>query len=180
MSSSPNHSPSKQQSFLGRGPQRLAEPEKELRFTRTRQAAQFFVLTAVLAMVSLGTFSAMFSKWGPNDPDFEQFCWLALIPLPFAALTLRFAIRCIRHAYILLSPLGVEIFPFFKPEKNLQIIFWAEIHAAEFHPSSPLLTLHTDANHTSGIVATLAPISPTHRQLLKAALDKRLAPVNDK
>lgn len=164
----------------GLGFRRVTEPEKELRFTRTHQATQFLILTAILITISLGIFSSMYSKWGPNDPDFYKYVWLCLIPLPIAAVVMKVAIHCIRHAYILLSPLGVEIFPFFKPEKNLQVIFWAEIHGVDFSSATTRMTIHTDSDHTSGIVATLTPISPAQRQLLKAALDNRLASVNDR
>ena len=157
--------------LFGLSPKSVAESHKELRFTRTRQASQFFILTAFLMMLGVASFVALFASWGPNDVDFHFYAWFCLLPLIPSYFTLRLAIHCVRHAYILLTPMGVEVFPFFKPEKNLQIIFWQEVHS--FDITSFLLTLHSSPEKTSGTVLTLKPLATAQISLLRKAIEAR-------
>ena len=157
--------------LFGLSPKSVAESHKELRFTRSRQASLFFLFTAFLLMLGVGSFVALFASWGPNDADFSFYAWLCLLPLIPAYFTLRLAIHCIRHAYILLTPLGVEVFPFFKPQKNLQIIFWQEID--HFDLTTALLTLHSSSDKTSGTVLTLKPLAAAQISLLRKAIEAR-------
>ena len=157
--------------LFGLSPKSVAESHKELRFTRTRQASQFFILTAFLLMLGVASFVALFASWGPNDVDFHFYAWFCLLPLIPSYFTLRLAIHCVRHAYILLTPMGVEVFPFFKPEKNLQIIFWQEIDS--FDITAAELTLHSSPEKTSGTVLTLKPLAAAQISLLQKAIKAR-------
>jgi len=80
---------------------------------------------------------------------------------------LRMGIRCTRHAYLIVTPLGVEIFPFFKAEKNLQIIYWSEVADAEVSPDLSRMTLHFNREKKSGVVVSLNPIPRERRALLE-------------
>jgi len=84
----------------------------------------------------------------------------------------RLAWHCARHAYILLSPIGVEIFPFFRPAVNMQVVPWAQIVAADINDGQ--LTLHFSAEKTSGIHLSLSPIPKDRRELLAKAIRGRL------
>jgi hypothetical protein len=148
----------------------VAEPHKELRFTRARQAVPFWIaasmcLAATLALSVIGTYRH-------ENPDLPHPLW-ALLPATLAVLLIRIALRCTRHAYIILSPLGVEIFPFFQPAKNMQLVPWAQITDAE--AGDHFITLHFDADQQSGIHLALDPIPPKARPLLQKALLGRLA-----
>ncbi|MEO1857707.1 MAG: hypothetical protein ABGY95_10155 [Rubritalea sp.] len=157
--------------LFGLSPKAVAESHKELRFTRTRQASQFFILTAFLLVLGVASFVALYVSWGPKDLDFRLYAWFCLTPLIPSYFTLRLAIHCVRYAYILLTPMGVEVFPFFQPEKNLQIIFWQEVDSFDISPS--LLTLHSSPEKTSGTVLTLKPLAPAQISLLRKAIEAR-------
>lgn len=150
----------------------IAEPEKELRFTRARQATLFFFLTAVCLMLAIGSLFAAFLNLGWTDYYFQKNWWLALLPLIPAFIFLRTALHCIRHAYIILTPMGIEIFPFFKPQKNLQVIFWSELHSTETKDEN--LILHNNPEKTSGTIITLKPLTENQIPLLKKAITARL------
>ena len=151
------------------GPKTVEEPHKELRFTRGAQGARFASIAALLGgtAVVLLLLNAL-----PRDPIVPW--WSALLPLPLALLLGRLAYRCVRHAYILLTPLGIEIFPFFNPRQNLQVLYWSEIADAEVDEHEQLV-IHFDAEHTKGVVASLAPVLRNRRPLLKRAIDGRIS-----
>ncbi|MGE9267544.1 MAG: hypothetical protein ACQKBY_05570 [Verrucomicrobiales bacterium] len=150
-------------------PKPVEEPHKELRFTRVRQAQLFFVLTAVCLVVALLIFLSL------GNPSLSW--WMVLLPLLPAALSARIALHCTRHAYLILTPLGIEIFPFRQPEKNLQVRYWSEFAAADFSEDLSRLTLHFNAEKSAGLVLSLAPLAETQRELLEKALVARLAQV---
>ena len=147
----------------------VAEPQKELRFTRAGQAPFFMVLAAVAFMAALVFF--LLAPYRADHPALPQPAW-GLLPLILALGLARLAWHCARHAYILLSPIGVEIFPFFRPSATMQVIPWAQIVAVDVDNSR--LTLHFTAEKTSGIHLSLAPIARDRRELLAKAIRGRL------
>jgi len=150
-------------------PKDVAEPHKELRFTRSAQAQGFFVIAAVaIAFGLLITITALM-----GHPNFHW--WM---PLPFfllAGFLVHFSMRCARHAYLILTPLGIEVFPLLKPEQNLNLVYWTQLHSADFNDDLTLLKLHFDKEQTGGVVLSLKPIPEKQRPLLKKALEGRLA-----
>ena len=90
-----------------------------------------------------------------------------------AALFFRLAFRCARHAYIILTPLGIEIFPFFNSRENLQVLYWSQIADSELNDRNELV-IHFNEEQTSGVVASLAPITPSRRILLERAIKGRM------
>jgi hypothetical protein len=94
----------------------------------------------------------------------------ALVPLAPAAVSFWIAAHCLRHAFIILTPLGIELFPFWRPARNMQVIYWAEIETAVISPDLKIFTIKCRG---SEIMATLAPISSTGRLLLKRAIEGR-------
>jgi len=149
------------------GPQKLAEPEKELRFTRARQAGIFYAAAVVCFTASMAVFILSTQDWGIEAPLLHGWLWLCVPGLLLSFLALRMGIRCTRHAYLIVTPLGVEIFPFFKAEKNLQIIYWSEVADAEVSPDLSRMTLHFNREKKSGVVVSLNPIPRERRALLE-------------
>ena len=154
-------------------PKTVAEPHKELRFTRAGQAQGMFIAaTVAFAFTLLITIT-----WFMGHPDFRW--WM---PLPFlvrAWLLAKTPPPCPRHAYIILTPMGVEIFPLLKPEKNLNLIYWTELDHADFNEDLTLAKLHRNAQESSGAVLSLKPILAKQRPFLKKALEGRLAEKTD-
>ncbi len=150
------------------GPKTVAEPHKELRFTRAAQAQGFWIVSAILIALAI----LLLTTWASGHPSFSW--WMALPPIVIAALVIRFALHCTRHAYIILTPLGVEIFPLKNPESNLHLIYWTELVGADFNADLSILKLHRDAEKTSGVVLSLKPILEKQRPLLKSAIEGRL------
>lgn len=148
----------------------VAEPHKELRFTRAGQAAVFWMGAAVAA--TAGLVFLLLIPYRSEHPELPHPGWSA-IPIILAWVLTRLAWRCARHAYILLSPIGIEIFPFFRPDANLQVVPWAQIDDAEVNDTR--LTLHFNPEKTSGIHLSLAPLSRNARQLLAAAIRGRMS-----
>jgi hypothetical protein len=149
----------------------IQSPEKELRFTRSGQATLFWLAAAVLAMVGITLLViAVYRDFNPQLPN----PW-ALAPLVLAVLLARVAISLTRHAYLILTPMGIEIFPFFRPAKGMRMILWQEIDHAEIDEKSTRLTLHHDAAKTSGIHLSLTPIRADRRPLLAKAVLGRVA-----
>jgi len=154
-------------------PKTVAEPHKELRFTRAGQAQGMFIAATVAFAFALLTAIT----WLIGHPDFH---WWT--PLPFLVLAwvlARIALHCTRHAYIILTPMGVEIFPLLKPEKNLNLIYWTELDHADFNEDLTLAKLHRNAQESSGAVLSLKPILAKQRPFLKKALEGRLAEKTD-
>ncbi len=149
-------------------PKEVAEPHKELRFTRAGQAQTFIVAAAVAFAFTL----LLAITWLMGHPDFSW--WMPLIPLAIAAFMVRLASRCARHAYLILTPLGIEIFPLIKPEKNLNLVYWTQLEDAEFDQELETLKLHYNEDKTAGAVLSLKPILPKKRPLLKKAIEGRL------
>ncbi|MCF7676198.1 MAG: hypothetical protein K9N23_09310 [Akkermansiaceae bacterium] len=153
-------------------PRKLQSPEQEIRFTRSGQAPLFWVASAVLVGVAVTMVAC--SLYREVNPELPHPAW-ACLPLLLAYGSARIAIRLTRHAYLILTPLGLEIFPFFKPSQNMQLVTWNEVHEAELNPNLTLLTLHHDATKTSGIRLSLKPIQAGIRPLLARAISGRIA-----
>lgn len=143
----------------------MKAPEKELRFTRARQAVPFAILGVLLALTALG--AGILSWWQLKNPPPW---WLALIPLTLSAGAFWLAWRLTRHAYVLLSPVGVEIFPFWNPVKNFQLLPWGTIASAEFPEHGPWLVLTLAGYEDSKVILTLDPIPLKARPLLVRAV----------
>jgi len=163
-----------------RDPGRVAAPEKELRFTRARQAKCFFFLS--VASLTTAMVVLALAIWGRGmEPPLLGDCWWLCLPALLVCLwMLRIALRCTRHAYIILNPLGIEIFPFYKPEENLRVIYWSEIGHAEVIRNR--LIVRFAGKSGGGVVVTLDPVAEASRVLLAKAIagviEKRQAKVD--
>jgi lysylphosphatidylglycerol synthetase-like protein (DUF2156 family) len=152
---------------------KIQSPEKELRFTRSGQAAVFWVMAAVLAAGAITLLAT--SIYRDINPLLPHPTW-AILPLTLAAVLARFAMGMTRHAYLILTPLGIEIFPFFRPAEGMHLVIWQEIAAAEVNSKTTQLTLHHNAEKSSGIHLSLTPIRADRRSLLAKAVIGRVSP----
>lgn len=153
-------------------PRPLQAPEKELRFTRSGQAPLFWIAAAMLvagAVTVLGCW-----LWRDINLRWTHVLWV-LAPLVPAVALVRVALHLTRHAYLILTPLGIEIFPFFRPAERMQLVAWGEIADAEINADLTQLTLHFNVGKTSGIHLSLKPIRADLRELLVIALGGRLS-----
>jgi hypothetical protein len=140
-------------------------PFKELRFTRSRQAVTF-VIAGVVFLCAAGALLLWWLQW----VDRPRWLWLAaLVPLALAWGCLRAAVLMTRHAYLLLSAIGVEIFPLFRPSQNMQLVSWTEIEHAEVSADHRLLTLCLAGG--GKIFISLDPVKHTTRPLLARAVE---------
>ena len=152
-------------------PRKILAPEKELRFTRSGQAPWFWMAAAVFACVTVTLLAcAVYRGVNPRPP---HPAW-ALLPLVLAVAAARTAVRLTRHAYLILTPLGIEIFPFFRPARSMRLVSWQEIADAQIDADLTLLTLHHNAERSSGIHLSLAPIRQDLRVLLAKAVAVRV------
>ncbi len=152
---------------------KIQSPEKELRFTRSGQATLFWLAAAVLVSVAVTLLATAYYR--DINPAVPHPLW-AVLPAAFAAFMVNTAIQLTRHAYLILTPLGIEIFPFFRPANGMRLVTWQEIAAAEVDENLTRLTLHHDAGKTSGIHLSLRPISKERRTLLAKAVIGRVSP----
>jgi len=158
--------------LLPSGPKSIAEPEKELRFTRAGQAPLFYIIAALTVAAGIGLIILSTQKWGMDAPPLQNWWWLGIPDLLIGFWFFRLGMRCSQHAYLILTPLGIEIFPFFNAQKNLQVIYWTQIAEAEVKDGK--LVLHFSEQKNSGVVASLHPIPTQQRDLLKRAVDGRM------
>jgi hypothetical protein len=82
----------------------------------------------------------------------------ALAPLAAAACLARTALRLTHHAYLILTPLGIEILQFFRPAAGMQRVMWNELRDSETDSALTRLTLHRNPEKTSGIHLSPKPI----------------------
>jgi hypothetical protein len=145
----------------------ISEPEKELRFTRSGQAVQFCILGAVSFSIAV---TLLASAWYRDiNPELPHPAWaLVFVALGIGAFWL--ARHLTRYAYLILTPLGVEVFPFFKPSKDMQLVTWQEIAEAEVSEDGKLLSLHFNRERTAGMHLSLRPVRRNLRSLLAKAV----------
>ncbi len=150
----------------------IQSPEKELRFTRSRQALAFWILAALCVAGAVTLLAS--SAYRDVNPALPHPLW-ALAPVAVAALAVKLAWHLTRHAYLILTPLGIEIFPFFRPAAGMRLVSWQEISDAEADDALECLTLHYNVEKTSGIRLSLRPIPREKRTLLAKAVSGRVS-----
>lgn len=137
----------------------------ELRFTRARQAITMFAWGFGLLLASAGLFVLHFQRH--THPPSIVWGFLPILP---GILLLWLTWTHLRHPYLALTRVGVEIYPFFLPARNMNLILWQQIAGTEVSDSPAQLVL-TRADCADGkIFITLDPIAPPQRQLLARAL----------
>ena len=128
----------------------LTDKAMEVRFTRSRQAISWWLMAAFTFLVGLlaVVMALLPAPWG--RPELQSFWWLLPFLLGFCYWCIRVGLRCVKHAYLIFSPVGVEIFPFSDPENKLDVVSWAQIDHFEMRGCN--LILHFDEECTRGKV----------------------------
>ena len=145
----------------------VANPEKEIRFTRSGQARLFAVLGAICLGVAFTLVAPLL--YGHQSPIHSL--W-TIPPLALASGLFWLSFHCGRHAFVILSPVGIELFPLIRPSKNYRLWSWAEFYHAEIQKNR--LYLHNDAEKTSGAVISLSPLTASGRELFVRAIEGRM------
>jgi len=154
-------------------PQKVGAPEKELRFTRARQGNPFWMVGIFFFVVACGIAAASTKFFSPpSGHRIVENGWWALVPLALAIACFWAAIHLTRHAYIILTPIGVEIFPLLFPSKNLNVVYWPEIEGISFDDARRQMVI--DIAGGSKIFLTLAPIRKDRLDLLVLAAEGRM------
>ena len=152
-----------------------SDPGKELRFTRSAQAVHFTAAAilcacAVFALLTLGLW-----PWHPDGSPFLSIWWPGLLPVVPMFAFLWLAVFCASHAYIILSPVGVEIFPFRNPVENFRLVAWQQIRHFRVEGRDLILEFG-DAPGQGGVVLSLRPLRRDQQELLVHAIDQRISP----
>ena len=150
----------------------VSEPQKELRFTRSGQAVIFSVLGAVF--VGIGVTILATGIYREINPELPHPAW-ALLCFWLAGCSLWLAWHLTKHAYLILTPLGLEIFPFYRPAQGMRLITWQEILAADIDEKEKWLTLHFNEEKSAGMHLSLSPVRRNLRALLAKAVLGRVA-----
>jgi hypothetical protein len=143
----------------------MEKPFKELRFTRSHQAITFVIAGALFLCATAGLLLLWWQRL-----DSPPSVWWALLPMTAAWGCFRLAVHLTRHAYLLLSSIGIEIFPFLRPAQNMQLFSWAEIQHAEVSGDERFLVLTLAGYEDAKVIISLAPVKPAARPLLAKAV----------
>ena len=147
----------------------VADTDKEVRFTRSRQAVLWMVLSAFGALtIFVGVIATLLPSSG-GAPELKAYWWAVPILAVWTWFCGRIAYRCLKYAYLIFSPIGVEIFPFGKPEAKLDVVSWGQIDHLEIH--GDFLYLHFNKEETGGKAISLKPISPKLRPLIERVVE---------
>jgi hypothetical protein len=149
----------------------IADPQKELRFTRSGQAVAFCVAGAIFCGVAATLLATAYYR--DTNPELPHPAWAAPC-FVFALVAFIVARHLTKHAYLILTPMGLEVFPFFRPQTGMQVVFWQEISAAEIDPGEKLLTLHYNTEKSAGMHLSLSPVRKKLRSLLATAVIRRV------
>ena len=137
----------------------------ELRFTRSRQAVVSLAWGLGCLLLSLGLFILHFQRF--THPPALGWGFVPLLP---AALFLWLAWHQLRHPFLVLTRIGIEIYPFFLPARNMHLLLWQQISHSEIIAEPPQLILTRADAADAKIFITLAPLVPRQRELLHTAL----------
>ena len=137
----------------------------ELRFTRSRQAMKMLAVGLVFWLASVALMATAYHNFN------HQSWWWAVVPAVPALLFCWLAWSHLRHPYLVLTRVGLEIYPFFLPSRNMNLILWQQIARTEVTTSPPLLTLIRADQADGKIFITLDPLQPTQRRFLSRALE---------
>ena len=142
--------------------------KRELRFTRNRAGAILtaagFLLVATAAFLQLTGYDTI-------TPYLPAPLWAmqaaALVP---AVLCLAAGCRCLKHAAVIVTPVGVEILPFLRARRAMQWFFWQQIRSADREGGR--LNLRLADGSTAAI--SLRPMTAASRDMLAHAVRQRV------
>ena len=142
--------------------------ERELRFTRNRAGA--VLMTAGFLLIATAAFLQL-TGYDTITPYLPAPLWLmqaaALVPAVFCLAAGR---RCLKHAAVIVTPVGVEILPFLRARRCMQWHFWQQIRSAD--RKGARLNLHLADGTTAAV--SLRPMTDASRDMLVHAVRRRI------
>lgn len=142
--------------------------ERELRFTRNRTGA--VLMTEGFLLVVIASFLQL-TGHDTITPCLPAPLWIMEAGALFPAILCMYAgSRCLKYAAVIVTPLGVEILPFFHPRRNMQWHLWQQIRSAERKGCRLTLRL---ADGTAAAI-NLRPLKPASRGMLVHAIQQRI------
>lgn len=143
-----------------------ANASAELRFTRNQQALMpvLLALLCFLGAVFCCFYGIMNAEWGIA----HEWKWFAagFLLIALSVGLFMFAYRCLRHAYLILSPVGIEVFPLWKVDQHFRVFHWSEIKALYFDDA----VIKIDLKQGGGAVLTFAPLAEKAKKMAQQAL----------
>ncbi len=142
--------------------------ERELRFTRNRSGAILMAAGFLLIAIALFLQITGYDTITPYLPaPLRLMQATALVP---AVVCFSAGSRCLKHAAVIVTPLGVETLPFLRTRRNMQWYPWQQIRSAE--RKGGLLNLHLADSSTVSI--SLRPMTAASQSMLVHAVQKRV------
>ena len=142
--------------------------KRELRFTRNRVGAILtaagFLLAATAAFLQLTGYDTI----TPYLPA-PRWAMQAAARVP-AVLCLAAGHRCLKHAAVIVTPVGVEILPFLRARRAMQWFFWQQIRSADREGGRLNLRLADG----STVAVSLRPMTSASRDMLVHAVRQRV------
>lgn len=145
--------------------------QKEIRFTRNAQALHFFVLALLFFCLGAGLYLVSLDFWSVSQEPLLQQSWYGLLTLPFILGFLWLGVHLVRHAYLIFSPVGIELFPFFFPSKNMEVLYWAEVQDVRLTADKKMMEVTLTGEPERKVFVTTAPLDKASRLLLEHTLD---------
>ncbi len=118
--------------------------ERELRFTRNRQAFGWMTLACTFFTTAL--FTAFYITMVDDLYYTKVFYWYAALQLVVSGALFYYATYCLKHAYVILSPVGIDVLPIIYPSKRLKFIPWDSIY--DISLSGAKTNLHLNSGKT--------------------------------
>jgi hypothetical protein len=97
--------------------------------------------------------------------------WPGTIPIALAGLLFVWAFRLVRQPLLILTPVGLEVYPFVRPERNMQLILWAEIDSLELDSRRHWLVITLANAADRKVFVSLRPLTRSARVLLERAIE---------
>ena len=145
---------------------------KEIRFTRNAQAAHFFIAALFFLCVGTGLYIASWDFLYDSKEPLLQRSWYGLLTVPFIGISIAVGIHLAKHAYVIFSPVGIELFPFFFPGKNMQVLYWSEVRHVELSPDQRMMEVTLSSPDERKVFVATAPLDIPSRILLARTITR--------
>jgi hypothetical protein len=144
----------------------------ELRYTRAGQSVAF--LAAGILLLSLGAGLGLLG-WHWDDKTMPAPLlptpWLGVAPVALAAFFFWWAGRLVRRPLLVLTPVGIEVYPFIHPDDNMQLVLWAEIDTIEIDAGRRWLVITRSDTAGGKVFVSLRPLTGPSRLMLARAVE---------
>lgn len=141
--------------------------EKEIRFTRNAQAVHFFGAALFFLCVGVTLYLVSLDVWTVSQEPLLDSHWWGLIALPFIIGSAAAGVHLAKHAYMIFSPIGIELFPFFFPSKNMEVLYWSEVAEVGFTDDDKLLEVTMVGEPERKVFIATAPLNQASQALLQ-------------